>query len=142
MIRLNAVPETTTIPGAREMEDKDVLQLASLFTKYMRRFGLAPIFNVEEIKHQFLSGKGEGDIGDGGPGRRRGQVTWTYVIEVNSTTRYPKQQIFTLPLSGSRDTPNYGLLLLLFSALYSYWQPEASRSSGRVPILLRNKCRI
>lgn len=89
MIRLNAVPDTPTIPGVREMEVKDVLQTASLFTRYMRRFGLAPIFDVEEIKHYFLSGKGEGNIGDGGPGRRKGQVTWSFVVEVSYFQVYP-----------------------------------------------------
>jgi glycylpeptide N-tetradecanoyltransferase len=83
MIRLNAVPDTPSIAGLREMEDKDILPTASLFTRYMRRFGLAPIFDIEDMKHYFLSGKGEGNIGDGGPGRRQGQVTWSFVVEVS-----------------------------------------------------------
>lgn len=83
MIRLNAVPATTALPGLREMEEKDVLQIASLFTKYMRRFEMVPIYDVDEIQHQFLSGRGQGNIGDGGPGRRKGQVTWAYVVEVS-----------------------------------------------------------
>ncbi|KXN86917.1 Glycylpeptide N-tetradecanoyltransferase [Leucoagaricus sp. SymC.cos] len=81
MIRINAVPNSLSIPGIREMEEKDVLQVASLFTKYIKRFSMLPIFDVDEIKHQFLSGKGQGNVGDGGPGRRRGQVTWAYVVE-------------------------------------------------------------
>jgi len=82
MIRLNMVPDSVMLAGIREMEDRDVLQVAHLFTRYIQRFGMHPIFDLEEIKHQFLSGRGKGSVGDGGPGRRKGQVTWVYVVEV------------------------------------------------------------
>jgi glycylpeptide N-tetradecanoyltransferase len=82
MIRVNKIPSSFSIAGLRPMEEKDVPQVADLFSRYMRRFGMAPIFNLEETKHQFLSGNGTGAVGDGGPGRRRGQVTWCYVVEV------------------------------------------------------------
>jgi glycylpeptide N-tetradecanoyltransferase len=82
MIRVNKIPSSFSIAGLRPMEEKDVPQVADLFSRYMRRFGMSPIFNLEETKHQFLSGNGTGAVGDGGPGRRRGQVTWCYVVEV------------------------------------------------------------
>lgn len=82
MIRLNTVPDSVILPGIREMEDRDLSQVAHLFTRYIQRFGMHPIFDLEEIKHQFLSGRGTGNVGDGGPGRRKGQVTWAYVVEV------------------------------------------------------------
>ncbi|KAG5354010.1 hypothetical protein C0989_009706 [Termitomyces sp. Mn162] len=81
MIRVNKVPSTFAVPGLREMEEHDVPQVADLFTRYMRRFDLAPLYDLDEVKHQFMSGMGTGVIGDGGPGRRVGQVTWTYVVE-------------------------------------------------------------
>jgi len=79
MIRLNAVPEKPTLAGLREMEDNDVIQVASLFTKFMKRYDVAPIFDLDEIKHQFLSGKGQ--VATTTPNRREGQVIWTYVVE-------------------------------------------------------------
>ncbi|KAG6874231.1 hypothetical protein C0995_003777 [Termitomyces sp. Mi166 len=81
MIRVNKVPNTFTVPGLREMEERDVPQVADLFARYMRRFDLAPLYDLDEVKHQFMSGMGTGAVGDGGPGRRAGQVTWTYVVE-------------------------------------------------------------
>ena len=84
MIRVNKISDTFHTPGLREMEEKDVPQVAELFAQYQKRFDMAPVFNIDEIGHQFLSGQGSGSIGDGGPGRRVGQVTWAYVVEVTS----------------------------------------------------------
>ncbi|KAG6868723.1 hypothetical protein C0993_011661 [Termitomyces sp. T159_Od127] len=87
MIRLNKVSSTFAVPGLREMEERDVTQVANLFMRYMQRFDLAPLYNLDEVRHQFMSGMGTGAIGDGGPGRRVGQVTWTYVVEDPDTHR-------------------------------------------------------
>ncbi len=84
MVRLNKLESTPTLP-IREMEEKDVAQVAELFAKFMRRFDMVPEFSVDEVRHQFLSGKGKDKIGDEGPGRRRGQVTWCYVVEVSES---------------------------------------------------------
>lgn len=82
MIRVNKVPGTFAVPGLREVEERDVPQVADLFKRYMQRFELAPLYDINEVRHQFMSGMGTGTVGDGGPGRRVGQVTWTYVVEV------------------------------------------------------------
>ncbi|KAG6857120.1 hypothetical protein H0H87_009250 [Tephrocybe sp. NHM501043] len=79
--RVNHVPKPYGLPGIREMEDRDAQQVTDLLTRYLRRFELVPEFSVEETKHHFISGKGTGAVGDGGPGRRASQITWTYVIE-------------------------------------------------------------
>ncbi|KAJ7111525.1 N-myristoyl transferase [Mycena crocata] len=80
MIRMNKVPDTPTLK-VRPMEEKDVVSVADLFTTYMRRFDMVPVMSLDDVRHQFLSGQGTGKIGDGGEGRRVGQVTWTYVVE-------------------------------------------------------------
>ncbi|KAJ7304546.1 N-myristoyl transferase [Mycena albidolilacea] len=80
MIRMNTVPDTPTLK-VRPIKDKDVVSVAALFTRYMRRFDMVPVMGLEDVQHQFLSGQGTGNIGDGGEGRRVGQVTWTYVVE-------------------------------------------------------------
>jgi glycylpeptide N-tetradecanoyltransferase len=84
MIRLNKLSPTPHLAdprfGLREMQEKDVSEVADLFTRYMQRFDMAPIMTVDEVRHQFLSGSGTGEVKNG---RRDGQVTWSYVIEVN-----------------------------------------------------------
>lgn len=80
---MNKVPDTPTL-NVRPMEEKDVVPVADLFTKYMRRFDMVPVMSLEDVRHQFLSGQGQGSIGDGGEGRKLGQVTWTYVVEVSA----------------------------------------------------------
>ena len=82
MIRINKVPDTTTLPGLREMQVEDIPKVSRLFSLYMKRFGMAPVFSETEVKHQLLSGCGRGEVGSGGLGRRGGQVTWSYVVEV------------------------------------------------------------
>ena len=83
MIRTNKLPDAPCL-AIREMEDKDVESVTELFAKFMQRYDMVPNFSSEEIKHQLLSGNGTGNVGDGGRGRRKGQVTWCYVVEVRA----------------------------------------------------------
>lgn len=82
MVRLNKLPPATALHGLREMEERDLVAVARLFTQYMGRFDMVPLYVVDEVRHQFLSGMGEGAVGSGGPGRRQRQVTFAYVVEV------------------------------------------------------------
>jgi glycylpeptide N-tetradecanoyltransferase len=86
IIRLNKLPATPYLAdsrfGLREMEDRDVPEVADLFSRYSERFDLVPVMSLAEARHQFLSGSGRGEIRDG---RREGQVTWSYVVEVNGS---------------------------------------------------------
>ncbi|KAJ6623557.1 N-myristoyl transferase [Mycena sp. CBHHK59/15] len=86
MIRMNKVPDIPTL-NIRPIEEKDVVPVADLFTRYMRRFEMVPVMSLDDVRHQFLSGQGTGNIGDGGEGRRVGQVTWTYVVEDPETRK-------------------------------------------------------
>lgn len=86
MVRQNKLPEKTTLKGLREIEEKDVPEVDAMFKKYMARYDMAPLWKIDEVRHQFLSGRGEGErdtksLG----GRRKGQVIWTYVVEVSSS---------------------------------------------------------
>ncbi|KAJ7172387.1 Myristoyl-CoA:protein N-myristoyltransferase, N-terminal domain-containing protein [Mycena filopes] len=111
MIRINKVPDTPTL-NVRPMEERDVVPLADLFTKYMRRFDMAPIMSLEDVRHQFLSGQGGGNIGDGGEGRKVGQVTWTYVVENPDTHKITDFfSIYYLPSTIIHSpNPKYGTL--------------------------------
>lgn len=68
--------------GLREMEERDVKQVTDLYKRYMDRFDMSPFMTAEEIRHNFLSGQGTGEVVSSG--RRRGQVLWVYVVEVIS----------------------------------------------------------
>ncbi|OBZ69197.1 Glycylpeptide N-tetradecanoyltransferase [Grifola frondosa] len=84
MIRLHRVPDHPRLleQGLREMEARDVSQVADLISRYMRRFGMAPVMTLDEVRHQFLSGLGKGPRGkDSWKTRREGQVVWAYVVE-------------------------------------------------------------
>ncbi|ELU43842.1 N-myristoyl transferase [Rhizoctonia solani AG-1 IA] len=78
MIRQNAVPDSFTLAGLREMEEKDIKDVLELYEKYMQRFQLTPVMDEAEMRHHMLSGRGTGERKDG---RREGQVVWAYVVE-------------------------------------------------------------
>ncbi|KAJ3565007.1 hypothetical protein NP233_g7915 [Leucocoprinus birnbaumii] len=128
MMRLNAVPDSLSLPGIREMKEEDVLQVAQLFTKYIKRFDMHPIFDVEEIKHQFLSGRGQGNVGDGGPGRRKGQVTWAYVVEDPHTHQITDFfSFYSLPSAviGNQKHPVLEAAYLYYYACDIVFEPNA-----------------
>ncbi|KAI0341836.1 N-myristoyl transferase [Trametopsis cervina] len=84
MIRLNKVPERPKLlaQGLREMEEKDVPEVTKLYGKYMQRFGMSINLNEDEVRHNFLSGRGDGPGSpDSWKRPREGQVVWTYVVE-------------------------------------------------------------
>lgn len=84
MIKATAVPTETSVKGLREMQDSDVASVAKLIRSYMSRFDISPIFSDEEVRHNFISGMGKGDVANG---RRQGQVTWSFVAEVRAQKR-------------------------------------------------------
>lgn len=83
MIKLYKLPAELKLgsKGLREMEDRDVEGVHALFERYMARFDMVPQMSVEEVRHQFVSGRGVGEV-DGETKRRERQVVWTYVVEV------------------------------------------------------------
>lgn len=82
MIRENALPTQTQLPGLREMREEDVRSVHTLLRAYLSRFEMSPLFDEAEVKHQFVSGQGTGEPVNG---RRKGQVIWSYVVEDPST---------------------------------------------------------
>ncbi|KAG8931162.1 glycylpeptide N-tetradecanoyltransferase [Tulasnella sp. 417] len=140
MIRQAAVPPNTTIPGLREMEDHDLDAVDSLISRYLQRFKMAPQYSKEEIRHNLLSGRGEGEIGaDGIPGRRNGQVVWTYVVE-NPDTRQITDffSFYSLP-STIIKSPKYSLLEAAY--LFYYATDVAFRSEAEVETSIQQRLR-
>lgn len=89
MIRVFKLPSTTHLGDSlREIEEKDVPAVAALYTRYMQRYDMAPTMTEDEIRHQFLSGKGTGEKRQD-DSRREGQIVWTYVVEVKTMSIFP-----------------------------------------------------
>ena len=84
MIRQFKAPSTLALSrsGLREMEERDVSAVTELYTRYMDRFDMVPLLEEEDVRHQFLSGRGRGEK-ETSTGRRPGQVVWTYVVEAS-----------------------------------------------------------
>ncbi|KAI0273347.1 N-myristoyl transferase [Gloeopeniophorella convolvens] len=82
MIRQYKVPSAPALTraGLREMEDRDVPAVTDLYRRYMTRFDMIPVLEEEDVRHQFLSGRGTGEL-DSSTRRRQGQVVWAYVVE-------------------------------------------------------------
>jgi glycylpeptide N-tetradecanoyltransferase len=79
MISQNKLPSKASLPGLREMEDRDVPEVTVLFQEYMKTLDMTPLMTEQDIRHQLLMGRGTGEIK---AGRREKQVVWTYVVQV------------------------------------------------------------
>ncbi|KAF7294860.1 Glycylpeptide N-tetradecanoyltransferase [Mycena indigotica] len=130
MIRMNKVPDKPTLK-VRPIEERDIVAVADLFARYMRRFDMVPVMSIEDVKHQFLSGEGTGKIGDGGPGKRVGQVTWTYVVEDPETNKVTDFFSFYCLPSTIINNVKYGTLeagYLYYYATEVAFQPDADEN--------------
>jgi len=77
------VPNETTIPGLREIEKRDLKQASRLLRAYLARFDCAPMLSNKEVEHALWSGRGREE-----GGKRKGQIVWTYVVEVSSLSSH------------------------------------------------------
>lgn len=125
MIKATAVPSELSIPGLREMRDDDVQQVSSLIRNYMSRYDISPLFSVDEVRHNFISGMGEGDITNG---RRKGQVTWSYVVEVRRIARQRSWSIVVDCLYTR--TPRLGRLQTSFPSITCLQPPSRPNRSS------------
>ena len=144
MIRQSKVPSTPSLArsGLREMEEKDVSAVGELFRRYMERFDMIPLFEEEDIRHQFLSGRGTGEK-EASTGRRAGQVVWTYVIEVRSPAFISRRLLLnTTTFVAPRNARDLGLLLILYAALHHRCASTALTPAGRLSLLLRDRHRL
>jgi glycylpeptide N-tetradecanoyltransferase len=64
------LPDTTSTPGLREMEAKDVDATLSLLQRYLERMDMAQVFNKTEFEHWMAPKE-----------KPKEQVVWSYVVE-------------------------------------------------------------
>ncbi|TFK55084.1 N-myristoyl transferase [Heliocybe sulcata] len=123
MMRLQKVPSSPHLP-VREMTEGDLAQVHDLYERYMKRFDMIPLMSIEEMKHQFLSGLGKGDMVKG---RREGQVVWSYVVEDPSTHKITDYFTFYSLPSTIIDNPKHNLLE---AAYLFYYGSETAMTGG------------
>ncbi|KAI5121671.1 hypothetical protein M0805_002747 [Coniferiporia weirii] len=136
MMRLHKLPSVPRLAsaGLREMEEKDVPQVAELYTRYMERFTMSPVMTLEELRHQFLSGLGAGPGPKDWQGRREGQVVWSYVVENPQTQKVTDFFTFYSLPSTIMRSPKHNLLeaaYLFYYATDVAFQ-EGADASGRL----------
>ncbi|KAF9265466.1 N-myristoyl transferase [Marasmius fiardii PR-910] len=127
MIKSNKLPDELSIPGIREMEEKDVPSVSALLSQYLKRFDMKPIFSQEEVAHQFLIGRGSASQSNS-PWRRDGQVTWAYVVEHPDTKKITDFfSFYSLPSTIINNTkyPTLEAAYLYYYATDSAFLPRA-----------------
>ncbi|KDE04788.1 hypothetical protein MVLG_04752 [Microbotryum lychnidis-dioicae p1A1 Lamole] len=94
------VPTETKLVGLREMEKKDLKQVARLIRAYNARFDIAPAMANKEVEHMLLAGRGK-DV----DGKRVGQIVWTYVVEEPGTGKITDVfSFYSLPSTATKMT--------------------------------------
>lgn len=94
---------------------------------------MSPLMTAEEIRHNFLSGKGTGEIGPSKYGRREGQVLWVYVAEDSVTKKITDFfSFFSLPSSVIGNTKHSVLdaAYLYYYATETAFEPQAEESGA------------
>ncbi|PCH37827.1 N-myristoyl transferase [Wolfiporia cocos MD-104 SS10] len=122
MIRLHKLPESPRLlsHGLREMEARDVPQVAELYSKYTSRFGMSHIMSKEEISHIFLSGGGEGPrTTSSWKTPRERQVVWTYVVENPRTKKVTDLVSFYSLPSTVMNSDKHNLLKAAYLFYYA-----------------------
>ncbi|PNS21958.1 hypothetical protein CAC42_556 [Sphaceloma murrayae] len=69
------LPERTSTPGLRQMEDKDVPGVTDLLKRYLAKMELYQVFNEGEVRHWLVDKETDP--------RAKDRVVWTYVVERN-----------------------------------------------------------
>ncbi|EJD02399.1 N-myristoyl transferase [Fomitiporia mediterranea MF3/22] len=121
MTRLHRLPSTPHLvnAGLREMQEKDIAQVAQLYMRYMERFTMFPIMSLDELRHQFLSGIGTGPAPENWQGRREKQVVWAYVIENPATHKITDFFTFYALPSTIMQSTKYNLLEAAYLFYYA-----------------------
>ncbi len=83
VIRQSKVPSTSSRVLTSGRWKRGMCRRSELYRRYIERFDMVPLFEEEDIRHQFLSWRGTGER-EASTGRRPAQVGWTYVAEVRS----------------------------------------------------------
>ncbi|KZT40840.1 Glycylpeptide N-tetradecanoyltransferase [Sistotremastrum suecicum HHB10207 ss-3] len=133
MVERNKVPTETSLPGLREMDERDVPAVKELLTKYLTRFDMVPVFSKEEIHHTFVAGRGIGDRGENG--RRKDQSTCTYVVENPETHEITEFfSLYHIPSTvlDNEEDPEINVGYLSYYASTAAFEEDAEGEDGKL----------
>ena len=123
----NRIEDTLTFSnlGLREMEERDIPEVKTLYTSYMSRFDMVQEWSQEELSHFFLGGKRSPLGVEGGEYTIAGKFMWAYVVEVRGYLAASCSPTSCHTCTGPDNPQDHGFLLLLLSA------GHRSRRTGR-----------
>ncbi|KAG0336242.1 Glycylpeptide N-tetradecanoyltransferase 2 [Podila humilis] len=104
LVKLYKLKATTSTPGLRPMEEKDVAAVSKLMNKYMSTFDIAPHFGEADVRHWLIPRHG---------------VVWAYVVEESETKNVTDFfSFYSLP-STVINNPTHSTLNAAYSFYYA-----------------------
>lgn len=119
VVRSYALPDTTSTPGLRPMESKDLDQVYDLLNEFQKKFELIQIFTKEELNHWLLGGT---SIKEG----EQSSVIKTYVVENDAGKITDFFSYYLLPFTVLENPTHdhLGIAYLFYYASDSSDKPE------------------
>lgn len=119
------LPETTSLPGLRPMQTRDVPAVGRLLRRYMARFDMAPRFSDAEVRHLFAQAV---------PLDTR-PVTWAYVVERHDGAITDFFSFYSLPstLLGHEQYDTLEAAYLFYYATDAAFDDGAAQQSASTP---------
>ncbi|KAJ5090686.1 Myristoyl-CoA:protein N-myristoyltransferase [Penicillium argentinense] len=117
----NQLPDNTSTPGLRPMEEKDIDAVHDLLERYLRRFDMYQAFSREEIDHWLVYKERAG----------KEQVVWSYVAEDPKTKKITDFVSFYNLESTVLDNPLHNSV----RAAYLYYYATETAFTGDQPAL-------
>ena len=119
------LPETTSLPGLRPMQTRDVPAVGRLLRRYMARFDMAPRFSDAEVRHLFAQAV---------PLDTR-PVTWAYVVERQDGAITDFFSFYSLPstLLGHEQYDTLEAAYLFYYATDAAFDDGAAQQSASTP---------
>ena len=129
-ITRNNLPNSTSTPGLRAMEGKDVPAVQKLLERYLTRFEMAPTFDREEVEHWLLHNDKVAE-----------QVVWTYVVEDPSThkiTDFFSFYCLESSVINNKKYDNVKAAYLFYYASETAFAPEEQGLKDRLNALIND----
>jgi glycylpeptide N-tetradecanoyltransferase len=130
-ITKNHLPATTSIPGLRPMESKDIDAVHELLERYLLRFDMNQAFTREEIDHWLVYK----------PQAGKEQVVWAYVVEDPETKKITDFVSFYNLESTVIDNKKHDLVraaYLYYYASETAFNDNAKALKARLQVLIND----
>lgn len=122
------LPSSTSTPGLRTMQKRDVGAVLDLLERYLKRFAMAPVFDREEVEHWLLHDDSAAE-----------QVIWSYVVEDPSThkiTDFFSFYCLESSVIGNQKHDNVRAAYLFYYATETAFAKEEKGLKERMTLLM------